>query len=124
MFHVKHRGGEMGGQSFLRKNVSRETSGAAGPQHAILQNNPMDQKIDLVFQGVDLAHFWALRTPGERANTASEAGFEQPEQSCVETVEIAVDVISAVGEGDGGAVDVDRLPDAAVGEEGPHRQVQ
>jgi len=43
MFHVKHRGAD-GGQAALEKSVSRETSGcftAAGPENAILQNNPM-----------------------------------------------------------------------------------
>jgi len=34
---------------FLRRNVSRETS-AAGPENAILQNNPMHQKFALAFQ--------------------------------------------------------------------------
>jgi hypothetical protein len=38
-------GGTLGGGGKLRKNVSRETS-AATPDHAILQNNPMDQKIE------------------------------------------------------------------------------
>jgi hypothetical protein len=41
MFHVKHRRPE--------KRVSRETS-RRRPENAILQNNPMHQKISLVFQ--------------------------------------------------------------------------
>jgi hypothetical protein len=38
MFHVKRR----------------LDPGRSGPRHAILQNNPMDQKIVLVFQGDDI----------------------------------------------------------------------
>jgi hypothetical protein len=41
MFHVKHRG--------LKKSVSRETV-RRRPENTILQNNPMHQKISLVFQ--------------------------------------------------------------------------
>src|SRR5215468_5177338 len=40
----------------LRKNVSRETLSGI-PQLQEMQNDPMDQKIELVFQGDDLDHF-------------------------------------------------------------------
>src|SRR5262249_21732847 len=68
------------GERNLRNDVSRETSSAngwdgspfyakmfhvkhraAGPKTSILQNNPMDQKIALVFQRHDLAHFRGVR---------------------------------------------------------------
>jgi len=58
MFHVKHRravslsGAREKIRPVLRKNVSRETS-AGSPGIAILQNNPMHQKIVLVFQWHD-----------------------------------------------------------------------
>jgi hypothetical protein len=48
MFHVKHRAPDAA--SALRMNVSRETSVPRGPKNAILQNNPMHQKIVLLFQ--------------------------------------------------------------------------
>jgi len=43
MFHVKHR--------------------VPGPENAILQNNPMHQKISFVYQRHDLAHFLHIWTP-------------------------------------------------------------
>src|SRR5215475_1408876 len=41
-------------------DVSRETSAVETREHANLQNDPMDQKISLVFQSVERNHFWSF----------------------------------------------------------------
>jgi len=57
MFHVKHR--------------------PAGPENAILQNNPMHQKIVLVEQRLDLVHFRQVRGLSVASQRAKTVDFRQ-----------------------------------------------